>query len=135
MSHTTHVARGSRLGRNSGMVALLVATAALSLQPVIAQDTVSPAEAHNFVRQIVTVRGTVAGVYTSGKGNTFLNLGAPYPHQQLEAVIFAGDAPLFADIDLHALQGRTVSVTGVVKLYKGKPEIVLNRRDQLAADK
>jgi DNA/RNA endonuclease YhcR with UshA esterase domain len=135
MSQTMHAGPGMRLIRIAGMAGFMATAALLPCPSSSAQDVVTPADVHKFVRQAVTVRGTVAGVYTSGKGNTFLNFGAPYPRQQLSAVIFASDAPLFSDVDLAALEGHAVSITGVVKLYKGKPEIVLNRRDQLAADK
>ena len=133
MSNTMRPARDIRFMRIAGMAVFMAAL--LPCPHSRAQDIVAPADTHNFVNQIVTVRGTVAGVYTSGKGNTFLNFGAPYPRQQLSGVIFASDAPLFKDVDLGALEGHTVSITGVVKLYKGKPEIVLKRRDQLIADK
>ena len=43
-------------------------------------------EAASHVGENATVRGTVANVHTSGAGNTFLNLGRPYPNQVFTAV-------------------------------------------------
>lgn len=36
--------------------------------------------------------------------------------------------------DVHELQGKTVEVSGLVKLYKGKPEIVLESPSQLKTE-
>ena len=43
-------------------------------------------EAASHVGEVVTVRGVVANVHTSRAGNTFLNLGRPYPNQVFTAV-------------------------------------------------
>lgn len=93
---------------------------------------VDAASAHAHVGEYVTVRGRVANVFTSAKGNTFLNFGEPYPRQVFSAVIFAGSAEQFPNVK--RLEGRNAFVTGRVKLYKGKPEIVLSTSAQLTAE-
>lgn len=86
-------------------------------------------EAGEHVGQRVFVEGTVAAVFTSRSGNTFLNFGATYPNQDFSAVIFAENSGSFHDIQ--QLQGKRVEVSGVVRVYRGKPEIILRSTQQL----
>jgi len=94
-----------------------------------AQISNSQASAH--VGEQVVVDRTVASVHTSKKGHTFINFGAPYPRQDFTAVVFASSASAFRDVALSTLTGRHVRVTGIVRLYEGKPEIILDSRAQL----
>src|SRR5438874_1795708 len=91
---------------------------------------ISDTDATKYVGQRVTVQGKVANVYTSKAGNRFLNFGRPYPDQTFAAVIFAANSAKFPD----PIQwdSRTIAVTGTVRLYKGRPEIILTERSQLA---
>lgn len=79
--------------------------------------------------QRVVVEGTVVAVYTSQMGTTFLNFGAVYPHQDFSAVILAANSLSFPSIQ--NVQGRRVEVVGVVRLYRGKPEVILRSAGQL----
>jgi DNA/RNA endonuclease YhcR with UshA esterase domain len=88
-------------------------------------------EAKAHVGEMVTVRGVIANVRTSKAGNTFINFGRPSIYQTFTAVIFRDKAHLFRNV--HSLEGKEVSVTGVIRLYKGKPEIILNEPRQLMA--
>jgi len=97
---------------------------ALAGQPVIA-DT--DAAAH--VGQTVTVEGLVAVVFKSPKGGYFLDFENAYPNQLFSAVVFASSAAKFSD--LTSYRGKRVQITGQVRLYKGKPEIILDSPDQL----
>ncbi len=56
---------------------------ALATKVAAAQTTtVIPAnEAAAHIGEYATVEGVVAKVFTSDKGNTFLNIGASYPNQ------------------------------------------------------
>ena len=86
-------------------------------------------EAASHVGETLTVRGVVANVGTSRAGNTFINFGRPYPNQVFTAVIFKERTGLFPNV--HALEGQEVHVTGQIRLYKGKPEIILESPSQL----
>ena len=102
---------------------ILVAT------PAIAQP-IRPADARAHVGQTVTVEGIVGDVHTAGRsGTTFIDMGGRYPDNALAAVIFSADASKFPNVA--ALSGKTVDITGAVRLYQGKPEIILNAADQL----
>jgi exonuclease VII large subunit len=75
------------------------------------------------------VVGPVSGVHVTAKGDTFINLGPEYPNHDFTAVVFADDASKFDTLE--ALEGRTVAVTGTVKEYHGKPEIIVKEPAQL----
>jgi DNA/RNA endonuclease YhcR with UshA esterase domain len=102
----------------------------LAATPALAQ-TVAPNDAKAHVGQTVTIQGAVSDVYTARSGTTFVNLGGRYPDSAFTAVIFAGDSEKFPTV--HALNGKTVDITGPISLYKGKPEIILKSADQLKA--
>ena len=74
----------------------------------------------------------MAEVYTSRSGVTFLDMGGRYPDNPFAAVISPEDTGKFPDVG--SLSGKVVDVTGSVRLYKGKPEIILRAADQLKAE-
>jgi hypothetical protein len=54
----------------------------------------------------------------------FLGFGKPYPDQPFAAVIFGTDRAKFGTLET-TLQGKRVCVSGAIREYRGKPEIVL----------
>ncbi len=112
-------------------IRMLVLVLALTAAPALA-ETIGPADARAHVGQTVTVEGTVDQVYTARRsGVTFLDMGGRYPNEAFMAVIFADDASAFPNV--HAFEGKTVDITGPVRLYRGKPEIILRDAGQLKA--
>jgi len=102
--------------------------------PALAQTAVQPigpAEASAHIGQSVTVEGAANNVVTVRSGVTLIDIGGRYPDNPFTAVILAADANKFPDI--RALNGKTVDVSGPVKLYRGKPEIVLSEAAQIRA--
>ena len=91
---------------------------------------ITDSEAAKFVGQNVEVRGSVVAVTTSRKGNTFINFGAPYPNQTFTGYLPAGSASAL-DPWVQSLRGKTIGVSGVVELYKGKPEIRVTDKSQI----
>jgi hypothetical protein len=73
----------------------------------------------------------VDGFHQSGKGNIFLNMGGKYPNQAFTAYIPSGSAAQFSH--MLGYEGRTVSVTGKITLYRGKPEIIVTSPSQISA--
>jgi hypothetical protein len=63
------------------------------------------------------------------RGNIFLNIDGIYPDNPFTAVIFKSDADKFPNIK--SLEGKTIIVTGQIKLYRNKPEIILNSPNQI----
>jgi hypothetical protein len=108
----------------------LVLVLALLIHPAVitAQETITAAEADKYVGQKATVFGMVASAtfLSRSKGQpTFLNLDQPYPRQIFTAVIWGNDRGYFTSPPEIAYRGKRVCVTGLVKLYKGKPEIIV----------
>jgi DNA/RNA endonuclease YhcR with UshA esterase domain len=94
---------------------------------------VVPAEAAaDHVGEYATVEGRIADVFTSDNDNTFLNFGASYPRHVFSATVFARYRSQFKD--LHALEGRRVRITGQIRLYQDKPQIILESPSQLKVE-
>jgi DNA/RNA endonuclease YhcR with UshA esterase domain len=99
---------------------------------IIAQSTSYKAvEAAKHVGETATITDTVDGVHQSGKGNIFLNMGGKYPNQAFTAFIPSASAAQFSNPQQY--EGRTVSVSGKITLYNGKPEIIVNSPSQISA--
>ncbi len=74
-------------------------------------------------------------MHTTYKGVIFLDFGAKHPNEVFYVYLPAAVAATWEDADVKSLQGlagKTVAVTGKVKRYKGKPEIVLDKRSQVS---
>lgn len=89
---------------------------------------IAPIDARKHIGNTVTVRGLVADVKVTQKGDVFLNFGGKYPNVYFTAVCFQGAIPT---AELTALRGKTISVTGKIKDYNGQVEIVLDSADQI----
>jgi hypothetical protein len=89
----------------------------------------SDAEAIGHVGEQATVVGTVVSVHTSRSGNTFLNFGADYPRQTFTAALLDPHHPQAAR--LVELKGKRVRVHGLIRLYHGQPEIVIQEPSQV----
>ena len=105
---------------------LLCAIAARADKPIVIKDS----EAIQYVGKEAEVRGRVASVTTSPLGTTFINFGGEYPNQRFAGFIAAG-SPIAADQRLTMIQGKTISVTGTIRLRGGKPEIEIVSADQI----
>lgn len=102
--------------------------------PALAQTAaqpIAPADAMAHVGQSVTVEGAANNVVTARSGVTLIDIGGRYPDNPFTAVILAADASKFPDVK--TLSGKTVDVSGPVKLYRGKPEIVVSDAAQIRA--
>ena len=73
-------------------------------------------------------------VFTSNKGNTFIDFGGDYPHQTFTGYVPAGSALAGGDSSLAALEGKRIKITGTIDLYKGKPEIKITSKDQITLE-
>jgi len=95
-------------------------------KPIVIKDS----EAMEYVGKEVEVRGRVASVTTSPLGTTFINFGGEYPNQKFAGFIAAGSV-IADDRRLTMIQGKTISITGIVRLHDGKPEIEIVSADQI----
>ena len=95
------------------------------------------AEARNHVGETATVCGKVVSTHYADrtKGSpTFLNLDEPYPHQVFTVLIWGSDRPRFGDPEAK-YANRTVCVTGLIKAYKGVPEVAAEQPSQIEIQK
>jgi hypothetical protein len=112
-------------------IAALLLFSIVTLEPAFADQpsTIADTDAAAHVGQTVTVEGLVAVVYKSPKGGYFLDFENAYPSEVFSGVVFAPSAAQFGD--LTSYRGERVQITGQIRLYKGKPEIILETPDQL----
>ena len=98
-----------------------------------AQEKISANDAANYIGKSVTVVDTVSSVYLSKTGTYFINMGGQYPDNDFTAVIFKRNTLKFSNVE--SLEGKVIEVSGKVKEYRGRPEIVVNNKKQIKVKK
>jgi hypothetical protein len=93
-------------------------------------QVVKDTDAARFVGKNVEVRGQVVSAYIAKHGDGYLFFGAGYPNQTFTGYIPAGWT-FSAGPWTPKLQGQIVSISGMVEMYKGKPEIKILSMDQI----
>ena len=89
--------------------------------------TVTPQEAATRDGKQTKVKGVVDGQKTSAKGMTYLNFGGRFPNHAFSCVLRPKDFP----DGVPALEGKEVEVTGLIKMYEGKPSMDIKSMDQI----
>ena len=122
--------------RKMRIAVLVLVTVAASI--LLAQaGHLTAREARNHVGERATVCGIVASAHyaASTKGSpTFLNLDEPYPNQIFTILIWGSDRARFGDPETK-YANKKVCVTGVIKDYKGVPEVVAEQPGQIEIQK
>lgn len=102
----------------------------------LAQDSTRPGvplvswvDAANHEGRLVTVQGFVAATYNSGKV-CLLNFHQDY-RRYFKAAIFSQDFAKFPPKPQDHYLKRNVRITGIVKMYNGAPEIIVNDPGQI----
>ncbi len=109
----------------------IAAAFAMALFPVcLRAECISYTEAPKHVGKIVCVRGTVVRVAAGKSGVTYLDYCADYRTCPFVVVIFASDLKQIGDV--RQLAGREIEISGKIKLYNERPEIILRDSGQLA---
>jgi len=115
-------------------VHLLITTIALLLCVIVARAgepiVIKDSEAIKYLGKEVEVRGRVVSVTTSPLGTTFISFGGEYPNQTFAGFIAAG-SKIASHKRLTMIRGKTISITGTIELYKGKPGIEVVSADQI----
>lgn len=88
-------------------------------------------EAAAHVGEHVCVEGRVTDVGFGPKGSVFLNFGGIYPEHAFTAMVPFPIARKTDEASWLAYLDHNARVTGVVKLYKGKPQIVVTAPEHL----
>jgi DNA/RNA endonuclease YhcR with UshA esterase domain len=89
---------------------------------------ISTLEATNYYDKTMTVTGKVVRVTVTAK-NTYIDLDKPYPKSPFSLIIFQSATNQFPDVK--ALKNKDVEVTGKIKEYHDKPEIILEKSNQV----
>jgi DNA/RNA endonuclease YhcR with UshA esterase domain len=92
-----------------------------------AQEQISSKDAKDNIGKTVQVKGKVASIFVSQKGNTFINFDDKSPNQTFTVVLMSE-----TNIDISKIKEESIlTVYGEIKEYKGKPEIVLENSSQI----
>lgn len=117
-------------------LAWMLSAIALLSSPVAAQRKLSATEAKDHVGETATVCGTVASTRyaaTTRGQPTFLNVDKPYPNQIFTVVIWGSNRGKFGSPETE-FRGKRICVTGEIREYRGKPEIVADYPKQIKTD-
>ncbi|MEO8087572.1 MAG: hypothetical protein ABI763_12165 [Bacteroidota bacterium] len=109
----------------------LIVTAAGAQKPV---PEITVAEAKDHEGEKVTLCGEIMETFYNAKAKgepTMLNFGAAYPRNTFSCIIWKNDLVNFNYQPGVYLKGKQVCVTGIIKIYKGKPEMELHAQDQI----
>lgn len=90
----------------------------------------------NYEGKTITVCSKVQSTYvTKGdKKTTYINFGKPYPNNTFTVIIFEGDLSNFKYTPSEFLKDKSVCITGKIKIYKGKPEIIVSKEEQIKVE-
>ncbi|MEM7819253.1 MAG: thermonuclease family protein [Candidatus Aenigmatarchaeota archaeon] len=95
------------------------------------EDVIDACDAIKYVNEEKTVKGKIVDGYKSVTNTVFLNFEKPYPNQCFTAVIFSYDLKKFPENPQNYYEGKIVKISGKIKEYKGKPEIILSNMSQI----
>ena len=98
------------------------------------QTTVKLEDAAKHIGDSVIVCGKVADaafVETMENSPTFLNLGAPYPNQLLNLVIWKDQRDQYNPTPEMLYVNKNVCVTGKIELINDFPEMVIHNKNQI----
>ena len=96
---------------------------------LLAADCLSIHEAAQHIGETKCVSGKVLKVKVGNKGVHFLDFCEDAMACPFTVVVFAGDLKDVGDVRL--LSGRNIEIRGALKMYDGRPEIILNRISQI----
>lgn len=92
-----------------------------------AQEVIASKDAKDNIGKTAQVKGKVASIFASKNGNTYINFDEKSPNQTFTVALFKD-----AQVDISSItEGCILTVSGEIKEYKGKPEIILTKADQI----
>ena len=92
-------------------------------------------QSRDYYGKEMIIEGKVINVYLSKTNTVFLNFEKPYPNQCFTGVIFSSNLYKFAKDPENYYLNKTVRIRGEIKEYHGKPEIILEKPDQIEVGK
>ena len=107
------------------MLAIVFSALAVLAPATQGPPVITPDQAAKYVGKEVIVQGKITQIALT----THINFGGLYPNHVFTATIFKAKQTQFPGV--RDYEGKVVQVQGVVHLYRGKPEIVLEERAQI----
>jgi len=109
-------------------------SASSTSEPVVLQKAsfsscFSLEEASQHIGEEACVEGKLDHLYVSQTETTFLNFCPNYQECSFQAVIFASRAGAFSDLEKY--EGKNIQISGLIKTYQGKAEIIINDPSQI----
>ena len=89
-------------------------------------------EAPKHIGEYAEVAGTVLKTYKSATGTVFLNFCKSSSKCPFSAVIFSSDAGKFKKLSDYV---GAVTITGIIRSYRGSAEIIVSGPDQITVEK
>ena len=96
---------------------------------LFASDCISIHEAGNHIGEVKCVTGKVLRIKVGSKGVHFVNFCEDPMACPFTVVVFGHDLKDVGDV--RRLVGRTIEIRGALKIYDGRPEIILRRISQI----
>jgi DNA/RNA endonuclease YhcR with UshA esterase domain len=92
-----------------------------------AQTAITSQDTKDHVGETVTVSGKVFDVFTTKTGKTLINFDNKYPNQTFTVVVNED-----SKVDISAIKaGSVLTISGLIKTFKDKPEMFLDTQDQI----
>jgi hypothetical protein len=115
------------------MKKLLLLITSICLWQISFSQTVPLDSVQFYEGKTITVCSKVQSTFlTKGdKKTTYINFGKPYPNTTFTAVIFEGDLQNFKYTPSEYLKDKQVCLTGKITIYKGKPQMIITKEEQI----
>ncbi len=108
---------------------------ALIAGPSFGQTKINIGEVGKHVGENVTVCSKVYGTkYLDKSGITLIDVGSAYPSSPLTVVIFSKDRANFSKGPEELYADKRICVTGKIKVYNGKDEIIISKPDEITIE-
>lgn len=93
---------------------------------------VSAYDSYNYIGEVARIYGVVSEVWYSPENRSYyLYVGGPYPYQDFTIVVEDRDARRFSRDPVRFFTNRQLTVTGLVSVFDGKPEMLIKRKSQI----
>ncbi|MCK4921521.1 MAG: hypothetical protein KAS71_10775 [Bacteroidales bacterium] len=95
--------------------------------------TISAYDAYSYIGEIARIYGRVTEVwYARETREYYLYIGGSFPHHDFTIILESNDARRFSSNPVRYFTNRQLTVTGLVSLFEGKPEVFVKRRSQIS---
>ena len=113
---------------------LILTLAALVIAAAPQVNKILSDQARNHIGEKATVCGLVVATRyldNSKAKPTFLNFDQTFPNQTFTVVIFESDRAKFREAPEKLYDGQHICVTGMIREYRKKPEMIVKGPDQI----